>query len=249
FDRDSESQAIFEKNNFYTIGGKIITVSISTHLKILNKVVESNKCLLKISLVRISQEVPYKIKDAFVVNVMIYDYASHKCSFIMKVVFLSHDLCLAHLKNKIHFQESLIFVVGQMEIFANEFYVYAKDINYVDTDFIVKNKGLENNLPSNPIVTQSNLKNKSENNNSASVNLHNFEDKSESSSDDAKYIGREFCDMENVSAGDEFHKDNFCELVKKRKILFKKGKKCADRSLHSSLRPFRSNIGDSNRNV
>ncbi|CAG8783170.1 hypothetical protein C2G38_2183524 [Gigaspora rosea] len=43
-ERDPETQAIFEKDNFYCVG---MTISTSTHLNILNKVTASNKCPLK----------------------------------------------------------------------------------------------------------------------------------------------------------------------------------------------------------
>ncbi|KAF0552194.1 hypothetical protein F8M41_022381 [Gigaspora margarita] len=49
--RDYESQAIFVKDNFFSM-----IVSSSTYLTILNKVEESNKCLLKVSLLGIPQK-------------------------------------------------------------------------------------------------------------------------------------------------------------------------------------------------
>ena len=58
----------------------------------------------------------------------------------MKVVFPCHNSCFTHLKDTTHPQESLIFVVGQMEIIDNEFYLCAKEINYVDTYSTVKKK-------------------------------------------------------------------------------------------------------------
>lgn len=61
-ERDPETQAVFEKDGFYSVGGKIIPgyygnnkrpkmiVSISTNVTILNKVANANKCPLKVSL-------------------------------------------------------------------------------------------------------------------------------------------------------------------------------------------------------
>ncbi|CAG8447340.1 5674_t:CDS:2 [Scutellospora calospora] len=106
-ERDPESQAIFEKVNFYSVGGKIMTVSTSTHLTILNKVVTSNKCPLKISLVGVSQNMPQEV--------------------------LNDENAI--IQNTIRPYELLIFVVRQMEIFSNDFYVYTTDINFIDTCF------------------------------------------------------------------------------------------------------------------
>ncbi|RIB25116.1 hypothetical protein C2G38_2166755 [Gigaspora rosea] len=258
-DRDPESQAVFEKDNFYSVGVKIVTgyfngnkrakmtVATSTHLKILNNVVESNKCPLKVSLVGISQEVPHKIKDNFIFNILINDYVGKECNFIMKVVFPSHDSCFAHLKDKIRSQESLVFVVGQMEIIVNEFYIYAKDINYVDTNSIVKNRGFENSLNQSSSVSHSsvrskllathqdifdNSKDKIGNEASASVDSRDFMDK--------PYAECESSNFDNEGVGDEF---NYNESVKRKKVSREKGKERADGSLHSSLRSYSSNVG------
>ncbi|CAG8798467.1 31635_t:CDS:2, partial [Racocetra persica] len=123
-DRDPEIQVIFEKDNFFLWGGKIIsgyyggmTVSTSIHVTILNKVTESNKCPLKVSLVGISQDAPSEIQDDTVIKMLVTDYCGQEHNFVMK--------------------ESLIFVVGQMEIISNEFYVYAKEINYIDIPLLL----------------------------------------------------------------------------------------------------------------
>ncbi|CAG8626588.1 7033_t:CDS:2, partial [Scutellospora calospora] len=114
--RDFETQAIFERDSYYSIGGKIVpgiykgkkkpkilfrlfinftgyiylyvvffssqmTVSISTHVMILNKAPELNKCPLRISLI----------------------------------------------------EELLVFIVRQLEVIHNDFYIYAKDISVIDT--------------------------------------------------------------------------------------------------------------------
>src|SRR6185369_11380292 len=117
-----------------------MTVSTSTHLTILNKVVESNKCPLKVSLVGVPQDMPNEINDETVINTLVTDYSGQEHNFIMRVVFSSHNLRLMHLKDIIRPQESLIFVVGQMEIIDNEFYVYAKDVNFVNTRFVAKRR-------------------------------------------------------------------------------------------------------------
>src|SRR6185436_15753613 len=104
-----------------------MTVLTSTHVMIL-KAPELNKCPLKISLVGIPQKTPSEIKDDIVIEILVSDYVIQECDFIIKVVFSSQDSRLAHLKKNIRPQESLVFVVGQMEIINNEFYVCARDI-------------------------------------------------------------------------------------------------------------------------
>ncbi|CAG8755485.1 25904_t:CDS:2, partial [Racocetra persica] len=140
-DRDPETQAVFERDGFYSVGGKIIpgyyggkkrpkmTVSISTVVKILNNDDMSNKCPLKISLIGIPQEL-----------------SKHK--FIVKVVFPHSNSRLGHLKSTVRPHDSLIFVVGQLEVIDNDFYIYAKDINFVDINHF-KQKILDDGNSSN----------------------------------------------------------------------------------------------------
>lgn len=119
-------------------------VSVSTHVTIL-KAPELNNCPLKISLIRISQDAPYEIKDNIVVKMFITNYVDQKCTFTMRVIFSNRNLHFTHLKNTIRSQESLVFVVGQLEIINNEFYVYSGDINFVDIHSM-KKKNDENFL-------------------------------------------------------------------------------------------------------
>ncbi|CAG8788562.1 10899_t:CDS:2, partial [Gigaspora rosea] len=153
-DRDPKSQAAFVKDNFYSVGGKIIsgfyegnkrmTVSSSTHVMILNKVEESNKCLLKVSLVGIPQEVPNEIKGDTIVQILVSAYVDN-----------------------IRPRESFIFVVGQLEIIRNEFYVYARDINRIDAQSISKknvfdcrisqSSSFKNSIRSKLMVTHNNF--------------------------------------------------------------------------------------------
>ncbi|CAG8494179.1 11123_t:CDS:2, partial [Diversispora eburnea] len=150
---DQETQAIFEKDKFF-----LMTLSMSTHLAILNKVVESNKCPLNVSLVGIPQEMPNEIKDDTIIKTLVTDYSGQENNFIINVVFSSRNSRLTHLKDIICPQESLIFVVGQMEIIDNEFYVYAKDVNSSMSRNLTRAKLL---VTHKNIV--SNLKDKSEN--------------------------------------------------------------------------------------
>ncbi|CAG8802211.1 20116_t:CDS:2, partial [Gigaspora rosea] len=56
-----------------------MTAAVSTHVTITDKVPNSNKCPLKISLIGISQEMPVEIKNTqdSVVKTLISDYVSH----------------------------------------------------------------------------------------------------------------------------------------------------------------------------
>ncbi|KAF0511810.1 hypothetical protein F8M41_018174 [Gigaspora margarita] len=65
-----------------------------------------------------------------ILEILISDYVSQNCSYNVKVVFPTNNLQFNHLKTTIRLNETLIFIVGQMEIIANEFYVYANDINF-----------------------------------------------------------------------------------------------------------------------
>lgn len=157
-ERDSETQAVFEKDCYYSVGGKIVpsyygtnkrpkmTVSISTGVSILNKVSMLNKCPLKVSLVGFSQESLRLLvnDDNAIFNVLINDYAGQEHNFIVKVVFLHKNSRFLHLKTMIHQQASLVFVIGQLEVIDNNFYIYAKDINFIDTQLLSKQKTLDN---------------------------------------------------------------------------------------------------------
>ncbi|CAG8515238.1 18133_t:CDS:2, partial [Cetraspora pellucida] len=90
-ERDFKTQVIFERDGYYSIGGKIvleiyeskkrpeITVSISTHVMILNKAPESNKYPLRISFIGVAQESPNVLKndENAIFNIMINDYAEY----------------------------------------------------------------------------------------------------------------------------------------------------------------------------
>ncbi|CAG8550361.1 20910_t:CDS:2 [Cetraspora pellucida] len=127
-ERDPAMQAIFERDEYFSVGGKIVpdyynknfrprmTVSTSTYLKILSKVLASNKCPLKVSLVGIIEEVP--------------EFKNNEDA-VIKVLGLVSLICP---------RESIIFVVGQMEIIENVLYVFGQEVNWVDTRFNSKKK-------------------------------------------------------------------------------------------------------------
>ncbi|CAG8701726.1 18368_t:CDS:2 [Dentiscutata erythropus] len=94
--RDPETQAIFERNSFFSVGGKILPGYY-----------EGNKR---------PKELPkeFNSKDA-VFCVMISDYISgQEYNFPVKVVFLFLNPRFAHLRNTVHPQESLVFIVGDV---------------------------------------------------------------------------------------------------------------------------------------
>ncbi|CAG8530066.1 6410_t:CDS:2 [Dentiscutata erythropus] len=132
-----ETQDVFEKDNFYSVGSKIvpsyyesnkrakIMVSILTSVSILNKVTKLNKCLLKVSLVGSSQESPQLLaNDNAIFNVLINNYASQEYNFLVK-----------------------------LEIINNNLYVYAKDINFIDTQLSSKQKMFDNSNSSEAVNT------------------------------------------------------------------------------------------------
>jgi len=155
-EQDPESQAIFRRDEYYWVNGKIIPgnysgslrpkmiASASTHLSINNQVLDSNKCSLNVSLVGVPQGVSTEIKNTedSIIETLLTDYSGRQINYIVKVVFSHTNPRFSHLKTTIRPQESIIFVVGQMEIIGNEFYVYAKDISLIDTNFITKKKDL-----------------------------------------------------------------------------------------------------------
>ncbi|CAG8767947.1 17204_t:CDS:2, partial [Racocetra persica] len=122
---------IFEKDRFFSVDGKIIPgfYAGNKRLKVL-----TNKCPLKISLIRIPQELLKVLEnnENAIFNVLISDYTIQDHNFIVKIVFSHSNSCFAYLKSMIHLHDSLVFVVGQMEVIDNDFYIYAKDINYID---------------------------------------------------------------------------------------------------------------------
>ncbi|CAG8545607.1 12889_t:CDS:2, partial [Racocetra persica] len=104
-ERDPETQAIFRKDEYYSVGGKIVPnnyagIATSTHLIIGDKTSKSNKCPLKVSLIGSPKEKLNTIEntDDSVLEIIIADYITQEYEFM----------------------ESIIFVVGQMEIIDNK---------------------------------------------------------------------------------------------------------------------------------
>ncbi|CAG8709258.1 20533_t:CDS:2, partial [Dentiscutata erythropus] len=142
-DRDPESQAIFRRDEYYSVSGKIVSgnysgnmrpkmiVFGSTHLTIVDRALDSNKYPLKVSLVGVPQGASTEIKNTenSIIETLISDYNSQHINYIAKVVFSHVNPRLSHFKTTIRPQESIIYVIGQMEIIGDKYYVYANEIN------------------------------------------------------------------------------------------------------------------------
>ncbi|CAG8819359.1 11472_t:CDS:2, partial [Racocetra persica] len=143
-ERDPDSQAIFEKNKYYIIGGKVVpehyrgakrlkmTVATSTHVNI-NKELNSNNCPLKVSLVGVAQNEPQEVSndENAIIKTLVNDYTTQEYNFVVNITYQHSNSRFKHFKNSIRPKESMIFIVGEMEIIQDELYVYARDINYV----------------------------------------------------------------------------------------------------------------------
>ncbi|CAG8725310.1 7138_t:CDS:2, partial [Cetraspora pellucida] len=130
-EKDHDTQVTFQKDEYFSVNGKIMTVSTSTHLKILDKVLISNRCSLKVSLVGIVQETSdFKDKENSVIKVSVTDYSHQEYNFVVNVIFQYLDFCFKGLASFIHPKETLVFVIGQIEFIENDIYIYAQDINH-----------------------------------------------------------------------------------------------------------------------
>ncbi|CAG8771233.1 5175_t:CDS:2 [Cetraspora pellucida] len=151
-ERDPNTQSVFEKNEFYSVGGKVVsesyngnlrlkmTVTSLTHLTI-KRDLGSNRCPLKVSLVGVVQDTVKEVNDENAIfGVLVKDYVSQDCSFMVKVVFPYHNSRFKHFKNSIRPNESVLFIIGQMEIIQGDLYAYAADISYVNINFMAKRK-------------------------------------------------------------------------------------------------------------
>ncbi|CAG8549577.1 5996_t:CDS:2 [Cetraspora pellucida] len=143
---DQETQAIFKREEYYSVGGKIIpscyagitrpkmTVTASTHLTIVDKASISNKCPLKVSLTGTPQEMPTEINNTDgVVEIVMADYVNgQERDYTFKIFFPHDNPKFNHLKTTIRPHDSVIFINGFLEIIDHNLYVYAKEISYVN---------------------------------------------------------------------------------------------------------------------
>ncbi|CAG8542775.1 5406_t:CDS:2 [Cetraspora pellucida] len=235
-ERDLETQAIFEKDGFYLVSGKIVPgfyegnkrpkmpVSVSIGVSVLSKVGKSIKCSLKISLVGVPQETP-------------------------RVVANDEN---AIFNTTIHPQESLIFVVRQLEVIDNDFYIYAS-VNNMRSKLLSTHRNIVENL-----------KESSDADNLSSATLNRSRNKSEFSSfpsknPEAEYFGESVDILDGVNNGN-LHTDEAIDASELGQIDevegTKLGKRCrkttvssskkrgrASHSLHSTSRASNSGHG------
>ncbi|RIB26859.1 hypothetical protein C2G38_2162112 [Gigaspora rosea] len=119
-ERDPNTQSIFETNEYYCVSGKTVLENYNGNLRLKMTVALSTHLSIKRDLVN--------------------DYTGKIYNFTIKVVFPHHNTHFKHLINSTRLNESILFVVGQMEIIEKNLYVYAIDISYIDTSFITKKK-------------------------------------------------------------------------------------------------------------
>ncbi|RIB27142.1 hypothetical protein C2G38_2161317 [Gigaspora rosea] len=141
-DRDPDNQAVFEKNGYYIVSGKIVpeyyrgtkrpkmTVAISTNITI-NRNPGTNNCPLNTSLIGIVQNVPEEVKNTenAIIKTLVNDYTTQENNFTVNIIYAYFNTRFKHFKNLVRPGESLLFVIGQPEIIQNEFYVDAKEIS------------------------------------------------------------------------------------------------------------------------
>ncbi|CAG8562645.1 17777_t:CDS:2 [Dentiscutata erythropus] len=152
YDRDPNSQSVFVKNEYYSVGKKAIPGSYNNNLRLKITVVSfthlvirrdlgSNRCLLKVSLVGVIQDAAQEINDEnAMVKVLVKDYVGQSSSFIVRVIFPYHNNRFKYLLNSVRPYVSVLFVIGLMEVIHKELYVYAVETSYIDSCFLDKKK-------------------------------------------------------------------------------------------------------------
>ncbi|CAG8585890.1 3995_t:CDS:2 [Gigaspora rosea] len=139
-ERDPNTQSIFETNEYYCVSGKIVLGNYNGNLRL--------KVSIKSFLVGVVQGAPKEINsDNAIFSILVNDYAGQIYNFTIKFVFPHHSSRFKHLMTSTRLVESVIFVVGQMEIIEKDLYVYASNISYVDISTVNKKKvvGSESN--------------------------------------------------------------------------------------------------------
>ncbi|CAG8745616.1 9571_t:CDS:2 [Cetraspora pellucida] len=114
--RDINSQSVFVKNEYYSVGGKVIPGNYNDNLRL--------------------EDVAQKVNEEnAMVRVLVKDYVDQSNSFIIRIVFPYNNNQFKYLMNSVHPDESLMFVIGLMEIIQDDLYVYAIETSYVDFAF------------------------------------------------------------------------------------------------------------------
>ncbi|CAG8692482.1 16068_t:CDS:2 [Cetraspora pellucida] len=104
-ERDPDMQAIFRRDEYYSIGGKIIPGHYAGSTR--------PKCPLKVSLIGTPQEKPSPIgnTDNSIIEMLITDHINQDHEYTIYVVFPHSNPHFEHLKTSIQPQESIIFIV------------------------------------------------------------------------------------------------------------------------------------------
>ncbi|CAG8495904.1 25553_t:CDS:2 [Gigaspora rosea] len=163
--RDPDSQAVFEKDHYYVVSGKIVP-EIYRGIKKVKMTISTSTCV---------KAVPND--ENAVVKVSTNDYTTQNVNFVVNIVFPYTNSRFQHFKTSIRPTESLLFVVGELEIIKDNIYIYAKDINYVETHIEVKKQVFDSNNSQTSTMSSTSTRPSTSAN---TINLDDFEvDKSE----------------------------------------------------------------------
>ncbi|CAG8787775.1 16913_t:CDS:2, partial [Cetraspora pellucida] len=112
-ERDSNTQSVFIKNEYYSIYGNVIPGTYNNKLRLKSECrrdLGSNRCSLKTLLVDVEQNISKEVNDENVIfKILVNNYAAQH---------------------------------WYLEIINNDLYVYATNIFLVDINFITKKRGL-----------------------------------------------------------------------------------------------------------
>ncbi|CAG8611264.1 5299_t:CDS:2, partial [Dentiscutata erythropus] len=143
-ERDPNAQSVFVKSKYYSVCGKVVpgvyngkfrlkmTALSSTHFT-LQRDLGSNRCSLKASLVGIAQDFLKEIdNESAMFKLSVNDYAGKNYSFVINIIFPHLNSRFKYLMNSVHSNESVLFIVGHLEVFKEDLYLYAADTSFVD---------------------------------------------------------------------------------------------------------------------
>ncbi|RIB05554.1 hypothetical protein C2G38_2047510 [Gigaspora rosea] len=158
FERDPNVQAVFVKSEYYSVLEKLcperimMMVTSSTHLAI-RRDIGSNRCLLKASLVGVAQDIPEEIDgESAMFKLSVNNYAGKNYSFVIHVVFPCNSSQFKYLMSSLCPNESILFIVGHIEVIQEDLYVYAAYVSFVEFNSAVKRKA--SNLSSSQTTSE-----------------------------------------------------------------------------------------------
>lgn len=101
----------------------------------------SNRCPLKASLVGVAQDIPKEVdSESAMFMLTVNDYAGKNYCFTIRIVFPYHNSRFKYLMNSVRPNESVLFIVGHLEVIKGDLYVYAADTSFVEVCPVVKRK-------------------------------------------------------------------------------------------------------------